>query len=62
METGTYPPFWPFWPYSRIPPQGVELLVCPLAKSFCPINAFANEYVVWTPVDPPNFKPTFLSF
>ena len=26
-ENATYPPFWPFWAYSRTLPQGVELLV-----------------------------------
>ena len=44
----------PFWVYSRTLPQGVELLVEPLVKSFfCPINASPKEFLVRTPPDPP---------
>ena len=54
------PHFGPFWAYSRTPPQGVELLVEPLLKSWCcPENASPNEFLVRTP-PPPRLKPTFL--
>ena len=60
-KTPHTPPFWPFWAYSRTLPQGVELLA--LVKSvFCPINVSPNEFLVWTPPDPPPLKPTFLRF
>ena len=54
------PHFGPFWAYLRTPPQGVELLVWPIVTSlFCPKNASSPEFLGWTPLDPPQLKPTF---